>query len=108
MILDKAIQRIHDGLAKGLMDKKLLVKGGWALYRAQVMPHDVSDIQLRETRQAFYAGAQHVLACVMVSLDPGTEPTDDDLQRMDYLHEELEEFANEMFARQQSAPKGNA
>lgn len=108
MILDKAIRRIHDGLAKGLMDKKLLIKGGWALYRAQVMPHDVGETQLRETRQAFYAGAQHVLACVMCGLDPGIEPTDDDLKRMDYLHEELEEFSNEMLARLQPPPRGTA
>lgn len=108
MYLNKAVRSVHDAIAKGLMDNKLLLKGGWEIYRVQAVPVDASHFELREIEQAYWAGAQHLMACIMVGLDPGTEPTDDDLKRMDYIEQELEEFANRLAARTAPKPKGSA
>lgn len=106
--LNARSQRIHDMLAKGLLDNQLLVKGGFALFRAQIIPVDAGQVQVDECRIAFYAGAQHVLACIMAGLDEGIEPTEDDLKRMEYLEAELDAWAVEMLARIAPAPQGSA
>lgn len=106
MYLHGHARRIHDAIVKGLMDKKMLIKGGWALDRAQCVPHDAGEAQVRETRIAFYAGAQHVLASIMAGMDPGSEVTADDDLRMQYIEQELEEFATQFAAQVAPAPKG--
>jgi hypothetical protein len=50
-------------------------------------------------RTAFMAGAEHLFSSVMNVLDPGQEPTADDLRRMDLIHTELEEWRDKLKAR---------
>ena len=49
-------------------------------------------------RYAFMAGSQHLFASIMSILDPGDEPTEKDLKRMDLIAAELEVFRKEMEA----------
>ena len=74
-------------MAKGLMEE------GWERYRERVVPPSAGRIQLIETEQAFYGGAAFLLAQVMLRLDPGADPTDEDMAMLDGIHDELVAFA---------------
>lgn len=69
----------------------------WGIY-SSLIPTSASATQVRETKRAFYGGAQTLLAIIMKALDPGTEPTDADLRMMDELHQELQDFVAEIKA----------
>lgn len=64
----------------------------WDSYAERVLPKNAPPVQIQETRRAFYAGAQALFTNVMQALDPGTEPTADDLRYMDALVLELAQF----------------
>jgi len=64
-----------------------------------VIPKDAPAIQFIEMQTAFMAGAEHVWTSVMNILDPGDEPTADDLRRMDLIQLELDEWRKMMRAR---------
>jgi len=80
-------------LTKLLTDQGKIIEAGWASYRHLVIPATASATQIEETRRGFYAGAQHLFGSIMSILEPGAEPTENDLKRFDYIHAELEEFA---------------
>ena len=74
------------------MNEKTLA-ASWLSYAA-ILPATASTTQVRETRRAFYAGAQAFLGIVCAGIDPGPEPpTDDDLRVLTLLQLELEMFA---------------
>lgn len=87
------------GLEHKLVDKGLLIEAGFVGYMAAVHPRGVSEMQFSETRLAFFAGAQHLFGSIMQILEPGSEPTEADLRRMDLIHRELEEFAHALTER---------
>jgi hypothetical protein len=64
-----------------------------------VIPRDAPEVQINEMRLAFMAGAQHLFASITATQDPGDEPTDDDLRRMDLISAELNAFVDELEAR---------
>ncbi len=68
------------------------IENAWQSYCSMVMPADAGEIQIKETRQAFFAGVAILFQTMMVSLDPGEEPTDRDMQRLSDLQDELDEF----------------
>jgi hypothetical protein len=72
---------------KGLMDEQ------WAKFFELVFTADTPEIQKREMRRAFYAGAQAILFRVIAAFAPETEPTEADLKVMDDLNQELNDFA---------------
>ena len=82
-----------------------LIAAGWESYLRNVVPADAPPIQVKETRQAFYAGAAILFEVLMKALDPGDEPTDRDLQRMADLQKELDEYGQsldrELFGKQE-------
>jgi hypothetical protein len=90
-------------LSKKLADEGKLIEAGWIGLQAAAIPADATAAQIREMRLAFMAGAQHLFASIMVSLDPGEEATDADLRRMDLIAAELDAFAEEVKARAQRA-----
>ena len=55
--------------------------------------------QLHEMRLAFFAGAQHLFASIMSVLDPGSEPTDADMERMSNIDTELRAFIQDFELR---------
>jgi hypothetical protein len=80
-------------LTKLLTDQGKIIEAGWASYRHLVIPPTASATQIEETRRGFYAGAVHLFSSIMSILEPGTEPTESDLKRMDHIRAELEEYA---------------
>lgn len=74
------------------------IEAGWDSYR-RLLPADAGEVQVNETRQAFYAGAAILFRTIMVTLDPETEPTEADLARMAELQAELDAFGQELDVR---------
>lgn len=72
--------------------KRQLMAEQWDQFARTVMPKDAPQDQRREMRRAFYAGAQSILFRVIESFAPESEPTAEDLQIMEDLHNELQEF----------------
>jgi hypothetical protein len=70
----------------------------WDSYARDVVPKDAPTVQRWETRRAFYAGAQATFMSIISMLDPGTEPTEADLRKMDALDQELRTFKEEVRA----------
>lgn len=72
----------------------------WEGYRKMVIPKDAPDIQIRECKQAFFAGAAAFLAASNECLwDSGDEPTEADLGRMAEIQAELDEFGQQFDRR---------
>jgi hypothetical protein len=86
-------------LSKELSEKGLLIEAGFVSLRAAAIPPDAPQVQIDEMRNAFFAGAQHLLGSIMSILDPGEEPTEADMKRMDQLQAELARFINEYEAK---------
>lgn len=82
-------------LAAELADRGLIIEGGWYAMQKACLPHDASPIQLSEMRKAYFFGAQHLFASIMSILDPGAEPTERDLHRLDLIDQELRRFVAE-------------
>lgn len=66
--------------------------------RIAAMDPQASDIQVREARMTFMAGAQHLFSSIMTILDPGDEPTEQDLNRIALIAAELDAFSEELKA----------
>jgi hypothetical protein len=91
----KQQQLFAEMLTKDLIDKGLLIEAGWVGLRMAAIPDGAPPAQVDAMREVFYAGAQHLYGSLMSCLDPGKEPTDDDLRRMAMIHSELEEFVRQ-------------
>lgn len=86
-------------LSRELADQGKLIEAGWVGLRVACDLHDAPKDQLQEMRNAFFAGAQHLFSSIMTVLDPGAEPTDKDLERMDLIDRELKAFINDFIVR---------
>ena len=76
-----------------------LIESGWRSYRHEIISKAASDVQISETRQAFYAGAALLFHSIMKILEPGDEPTDADLEVMTSIQAELDQFGVELDAK---------
>ena len=85
-----------DEIHRAAVDTAKPIEIGWVGYRVAVIPPNASDIQLSESRKAFFAGAQHLWGTVMSMLEPGSDETPNDMRRMDYIAKELEAFYQQM------------
>jgi hypothetical protein len=94
-------------IGKEWTDKGKLIEGGFQAMRIIAMDPDAPPDQVREMRMAFFGGAQHLFGTIMSILDPGNEPTDADMRRMDLIDKELKEFIT-VFAKQHLKTEGNA
>lgn len=83
-------------LTRELADQGKLIEAGWVSLRLAAIPPNAPAIQLQEMRLAFMAGAQHLFASMIGMLDEDREPTEDDMKRMDLIHQELEAFRGEL------------
>jgi hypothetical protein len=93
-------------VTKKLIEEGKLIEAGFAAMKIMTLSNiDVPPGQIRDMRVAFFAGAHHVLASIMTTLDPGEEPTDADMNRIDLIHKELDEFIEE-FKRRHLTGKG--
>lgn len=103
----RLIEQAAISVTKDLTDQGKLVEAGFAAFAHLVIPKDAPAVQVQEMRLAFMAGAEHVFSSIMAIMDPGEEPTDSDLRRMDQIHTELENWRGKLFDRVQPT-QGNA
>ena len=94
-----ADRQFLEQLTKRLADDGKLIEAGWVSLRLHAVPLNAPPVQLEEMRNAFMAGAQHLFASIMTVLDPGTEPTDADMERMSMIADELDAFGKELKSR---------
>jgi hypothetical protein len=59
----------------------------------KVVPKDASDVQIEETKQAFFSGGISIFYLMLNMMDEGLEPTAQDLRKMSWLSEEMDAFA---------------
>jgi hypothetical protein len=66
----------------------------WVEYRDLVLPKNAGHAQLTETKRAFFAGCLSMWAACMTDLfeDGSEEPTEQDMQRLAHIQEELAAF----------------
>lgn len=90
-------------LQNELIEKGLLIDAGWVGFRLAVGWEDAPKQQLEECRNAFFAGAQHLFAAIIGTLDDGDDATPADLRRLDLINSELQAFIN-AFSRKHGLP----
>lgn len=98
-----------EGLSRKLVDEGRLIAAGFVGLQIAAISPRAPQSQLIEMEMAFMAGAQHLFASIMTILDPGEEPTDKDMQRLDLIGQELAAFAKsfeDRFARAKLADVG--
>lgn len=86
---------------KKLIDEGLIIEAGWIGFKIIVISPNANETQLHDMRGAFFAGAMHLFSSIIVVLDVDSEPTKDDLRRMDLIHKELENYMKTMKERMQ-------
>lgn len=95
----KKVSEIVDKATKQFIAEGRLMESGFTAYCIMCLPDDTSEAIIEAFRTAYFSGAQHLWATVMRILDPGGEPTEADLVRMDKIDTELREFYDEMKQR---------
>ena len=78
------------------MRRAQTVRDAWSDYRRKVMAASAPADQIRETRRAFYAGAEVLLCQILAGLDPGPDTTESDMEYLVALHNELLQFARDV------------
>lgn len=76
------------------------IQSEWQHYAETVLPPDAPEVQLRETRRAFYAGylsAMMQITDIAHSVSEGNLSEDGGKGIMDGLREELADFARSVF-----------
>jgi hypothetical protein len=97
--MSKIPKEIVDTLVQQMADEGRLIEAGWVALYHLAIPADAPEVQINEMRMAYMAGAQHLFSSIMGVLDPGEEPTDEDMRRIDLIHTELEMFREELELR---------
>lgn len=90
-------------LTRHLIDQRKLIEAGFIAMRVLAIPADAPPVQIDAMREAFFAGAQHLFGSIMTILDRGTEPTDNDIRRMNWIDAELQNFI-EVYAKKHNLP----
>ncbi len=80
---------------KLIADHGQIIEAGWIALKAAAL-RGAPEIQVMEMRKAFFAGAQHLFSSIVNLLDDDSEPTADDLRRMEMIHVELEAFVDSL------------
>jgi hypothetical protein len=99
ILMPRPSKQFIDEVCKKLADEGKLVEAGWVGLKLAVLPPNAPDIQLDEMRMAFFAGAQHLFGSMMGMLDAGEDATEGDVNRMDLINAELQQFIKDFKAR---------
>lgn len=75
-----------------MSERKRRIGRAWEEYRLKVVPAGASAAQVRETRNAFYAGAGACINSIVADLSPGEEATAEDEDVIREVAEEIEEY----------------
>lgn len=92
-------RKAHDAIADRLIAEGKLIAGGFEAFRRAVISPNAPQAQIDEMRNVWFAGAQHVYASIMTTLDEGDEPTEADMQRMTNIAAELDAYAKKLALR---------
>lgn len=76
-----------------------LIADAWRDFEIQVVPLNASDVQRVETRRAFYQGANAMFTGIVGMLEPGKDPTEKDLRKMDEIQAEIDQFMGDLRER---------
>jgi hypothetical protein len=88
-----------DALSRELIEAGRLIEAGFILRILAANP-DAAPAHTEALRQAFFTGAHHLFVCVISIMDPTTpEPTPADLQKMDQIEAELQDFITDFATR---------
>ena len=104
---EKKQREIIEGVTKRLIDEGKIIEAGWVSLKMMAVPEDAPKIQIEEMRNAFFAGAQHLLGSIMSTLDQGDEPTEADLRRLNNIQVELDLFIKD-YSLKHSKVEGTA
>jgi len=75
-----------------LADEGRLIEAGWQALRAMAIKPNATEVQLKEMRFAFFAGAQHLFGSLSTIVGKRDTPTAADLHRLEQITKELEGF----------------
>lgn len=79
--------------AEEIIRKRRTLKNMWVGFAEQAIPPGASEIQVREMKRSFYAGAASFKDLIMVCFDPGDEePTEADMDYFGSLADEIDDF----------------
>ena len=92
----KTLRAVVGQLTKKLTDEGMLIEAGWVGFASMCIPPTATEYQRRVMHKTFFAGAHHLFSSVMSILDPGAEATDQDLERMSKIHDELQRFSKQL------------
>lgn len=65
----------------------------WNEFARKVVPANAPELQVKEMRMAFFAGATALFYELMTTLDPDEEPTNADMRRLAEINREIDAFA---------------
>ena len=102
MTKDEALVLLSESLvllSQKLTDQGRLIEAGWVGFQIAVVPPDAPDVQVREMRLAFMAGAQHLFSSITAIMEADREPTEADMRRMSLIDDELKAFTEEFKKR---------
>lgn len=71
---------------------KQQIEKQWKRYEELCVPRDASTIQVMETKQAFYAGAQFLFSLLTNAVSPGDEVQLEDIVILEEVRLELEAY----------------
>lgn len=83
-------EQVVAAIAKKLADEGKLIEAGFEVLNQLIIPSGAPQAQVDDMRLAYMAGAQHLWASMMTSLDPGEDETSADLVRMTNIQAELD------------------
>ena len=88
-------KKLIEEFTKRLVDQGKIIEAGWIGLKMTSIPADASKTQIKEMRNSFFAGAQHLYSSIMTMLEPGQDETENDLTRMALIDTELRNFIKE-------------
>ncbi len=75
------------------IDEKRVIGSLWGTYQEEVLKGvDIPKNGMKMLKQSFYASAIALFNYILECMDPEEEPTEKDLQRMDWINEEINEY----------------
>jgi hypothetical protein len=86
----EAFEQAGQRLTKELVDNGKLLEAGFMIFASRLIPADAPKEQRAQLLIAFMAGAEHVYSSIMGIMDEGDEPTEQELQRVEKIHSELQ------------------
>jgi hypothetical protein len=102
-----ADRKYFEDMTKKLIDQGQLLEAGWWACRLQLLQPGLNAPMLHDIHMVWMAACQHVFSSIFVSLDPGVEPTDVDMQRMTSLEREVEGY-RKLLEMRVGKPAGSA